>query len=1171
VPAWRLLAVTAPTNLPPVSSEVQSVAVDATGGTFTLSFTNGTTQTTAPIASNASATEVASALDALGNIGGASGSVEVSGGPGDAGATSPYFIRFAGSLGGVNVAQMTADPSQLSGGGVSVTVTTKTGGGTAGAGQIVVNPANVGGAATSSGTATLVIGPLPTGIVTSATNPSGGGWTCTNGAGQVTVTCTRTTSVPVENLPPAVTVSVAISSSAAINSKFPVLIEGGGATEKAKYEVPVTVSSIPAGPGIQALWAGAFDENGNPEIIAGGHPTHAGAFFRLNTIVNPSGGIVPAGDARDIGTELPPGFVGNPLVTVRCPQYQLYGGSGATACPAVAAVGHVKPQVGGTPAATTASNEPLYNDEPAFGYPAQFTFVYVIAQSTLGASLRSDGDYGVTVTAPNVPLYDKLYGAFAMLNGNPPGAPGKSFLANSTNCAEQALAKPITTIAANTWQVPSLFEHRSVEIEPVVGCEALTEAWVGKGPHPAEEKPSFQFQPGASEAATGTAVTAHLHIPQEGLTDPNKLATADLKKSVVTLPEGLDLNPAAADGLHACSEAQIGFKGTGFPMPNPIRFDKSDPTCPDASKIGTMEVETPLLEEPLDGTVYLAAQEENPFHSLIAMYLVIDDPKTGTVVKLPGEVRNDASTGQITAVFDDNPQLPIEDLILQFRGGGPRSTLATPDVCAKYTTHGEWTPWSVADLEHPASSEVAQTEDSFNVSSGLGGSSSCPTSKAARPFSLGLSAGTTNTNAGQHSPFTLRLTRPDGNQELDKIAVTTPPGFAATFKGVATCSNAQVAAAEAAGRTGKQELANPSCPASSQIGTTAVAAGVGSQPLQVKTGKIYLTGPYKGAPLSFTFIVPAVAGPFDLGVQVVRTAVTLNPKNAQATATSDPIPQILKGIPLLIREVQVNLDRSDFTLNPTNCEPMAVTARVTGSSGAVANLSNRFQVGNCGALGFKPGLKIQLHGGTRRGDYQRLSATVTYPKKGLYANVARAAVTLPHSSFLAQEHIRTVCTRVQFAAHECPKASIYGHAKAITPLLDQPLTGPVYLRSSDNLLPDLVAALKGPESMPIEVELDGRTDSKNGGIRNTFDMVPDAPVSKFTLELQGGKKSLIVNSRNLCNGVQKATARFTAQNGKTSNFRPTVGNDCGKSKHQKSHKQHKRHASNRLAWRLRGW
>jgi hypothetical protein len=1031
-----------------------------------------------------------------------------------------------------------------------------TGGGGPGAGNYVVYVTNVGGAS-SAGAVELSIGPFPSGITTTGiatglpgATPWGAGWSCQPEAAGTEVSCERTAPVAARRTAPTVVVPLAVAAGAAASSTVQVAVEGGGAladpSEANRFVAPVTVSAAQAPAGIQAFWAGAFDEAGKPATAAGGHPANVATGFLFNTKLSPAGEIKPVGDLKDLEVQLPPGFIGNPTITPRCPQYQLIPIEPSTSavCPESAVIGTVQPSLEKFNA-ELGNGSSLYNDEPPFGSAAEFTFPIANAQSSIVGALRSSEDFGITALAPNAPVFFWVYGAISSLQGQPAGAGGKAFFTNSTDCAEQAAVAPVVGLAASTWQQPSAFDRHSIPQPPVTGCDGLE---FGTPQVPV----SFAFQPGSSDAATGVGASAHLHIDQAGLTDPSRRGTPHLKKSVVALPEGLDLNPAAANGLEACSEAQIGLITTEGAAPNRIRFDMSEPQCPDGSKIGTAEIETPLLEETLKGTIYLAAQDENPFHSLLALYLVVDNPRFGVVVKLPGEVKVDPQTGQLTASFDDNPQLPFEDLTLHFRGGPeqPRSTLATPDVCGKYTTAGEWTPWSA-----PESGPPAKTEDSFEVTKGVGGSGACPATKAARPFDLGFSAGTTDPSAGAHSPFTLRLTRPDGNQELDKVSVVTPPGFAASFKGVGTCSDAAISAAAAPGRTGKEELANPSCPASSQIGTTTVAVGVGSSPLSVKTGKAYLTGPYKGAPLSFTFIVPAVAGPFDLGVQVVKTAVYIDSKTARVTAVSDAIPQILKGIPLLVREIRVDIDRPGFTLNPTSCEPMAVLAQVGGASGAVANLSNRFQAANCGALAFHPGLKLQLHGGTKRGKYQRLEATVTYPDGPGYANIARAAVTLPHSEFLAQEHIRTVCTRVQFAAKACPPGSIYGHAEAITPLLDEPLTGPVYLRSSDNPLPDLVAALRGPDSRPIEIELAGRTDSKNGGIRNTFDLVPDAPVTKFTLQLFGGKKSLIVNSRNLCGAKQRATVRLNAQNGLQRNFRPLVRNDCGAG-HKKKHPRH---------------
>jgi hypothetical protein len=1150
--SWLLLPSSGPTNLPPQQSEAQRVVIDAEGGTFTLTFSG---QTTTALPFNAEPGEVATALTALSNIGGAGGSVSVSGGPGDLNGTSPYSVVFNGSLANANQPALVAGAGGLTGanGHHTATVTTIIDGGS-GTTELAIYAQNIGGLP-SAGTVTLSFS-LPLGVTTEKTS-TGFGWSCLPvGAGQSSVTCTSNNVAEQGFTLPPVRASV-MAGPGAISGVVHIEITGGGNTDIFTYEMPLVVSAIPAPPGLQSFNAGAYDDQGIPDPRAGGHPYSASTGLMINTRRTAAGKILPSGEFKDILAHLPPGFIGNPLATPQC-------SDSAKICSVesiIATAAAIVKEYG-----TNTQPSEVYDIEAPKGLPAKFRFS--AGQGVLNGeqeferpvtvnltgALRSDEDYGVDVASRNTPQIQAVFGTFFTVWGTPgssshdgqrcvfnfiggktdcgPGAGEVALLTNPSSCSEQAKTTPVTLLDVTTWQNPGLLFTGSVPVPAVTECEAL------------EFTPEFFLQPTSSAAASPTVAVAHLHIDQTGLLDPDELAQPNLKRSVVDLPVGLTVNPSAASGMDACTTAQIGLTTTSGARPNRIRFDKVPVTCPDSSKLGTVEIDTPLLKETLNGIVYLASQGDNPFQSLLAIYIVVEDEQTGTIVKLPGEVIPDPQTGQMRAIFDDNPQLPVEDLRLKFRGG-QRSALATPDVCAKYTTSGEWTPWSA-----PESGPPAQTTDSFNITTGVGGSPTCPTTKAARPFNLGFEAGSTNPVAGAHSPFTLRLTRPDGNQELDTVTVKTPPGFAATLKGVGICSEDQVKAAQAAGRTGKQEIANPSCPASSQVGTTTIGAGVGSQPLYVKTGKVYLTGPYKNAPVSLTFIVPAVAGPFDLGVQVVKTALNVDPKTAQVTAESDRIPQLLKGIPLLIREVRVDLDRSAFTLNPTSCEPMAITGTVSGGSGATANLSSRFQVGDCDKLGFNPKLRIQLHGKTRRAAYQRLEATVSYPQ-GAYANIARASVALPHSEFLAQEHINTVCTRVQFAAHQCPAGSIYGYAEATSPLLDGVLSGPVYLRSSNNPLPDLVVALRGPEAQPIEVELAGRTDSVNGGIRNTFDLVPDAPVSKFTLKLFGGKKSLIVNSRNLCKGPkQKATVKFTAHNGKTRNYRPVVGNDCGGKKHK---------------------
>ncbi|HEX4306383.1 MAG TPA: hypothetical protein VHZ54_10120, partial [Solirubrobacterales bacterium] len=458
------------------------------------------------------------------------------------------------------------------------------------------------------------------------------------------------------------------------------------------------------------------------------------------------------------------------------------------------------------------------------------------------------------------------------------------------------------------------------------------------------------------------------------------------------------------------------------------------------------------------------------------------------------------------------------------------SEFATSEVCGDFPTEGEWTPWSA-----PESGPPAQTTASFSVSS------NCASSPGARPFSPSFEAGTTGGNAGGYNPLVIHVNRKDGEQELTSLDFTLPKGLIGKLAGIPYCSDAQIAEAEH--KTGKGEQASASCPGASQIGTVDTAAGVGSEPFHVG-GKLYLAGPYKGAPVSSVVVTPAVAGPLDLGDVVVRAPLYIDHESTQLTAKSDPIPTILRGIPLKVRSVAIDVDRPGFILNPTNCSPMTASASLGGGSGATASPTTKFAVEGCKNLAFAPKLKIQLKGKTKRAGNPALTAILTQPAG--QANIGFVSVALPHSEFLEQGHIRTNCTRVQFAAEQCPKGSIYGHAEAITPLLDQPLTGPVYLRSSSHRLPDLVAVLKGPPSQPIEVDLDGRIDSFKGGIRTTFETVPDAPVSKFVLRMQGGKKSLLVNSTNICKGTHKATAEFTGQNGSAYEAAPAVSAQCGK-------------------------
>jgi hypothetical protein len=1013
---------------------------------------------------------------------------------------------------------------------------------------------------------TTVAVTLPSGVMFASA--AGSGWSCSIAA----QSCTHAASVG-----PGASFGVLKVRTWVVPEEAPETVTATFTTSGGGAPAAMAQQTYTQGPQLQfgftAFSVKATDEAGLDHTQAGGHPYTAASFLTLPTRTLPHGKEGALESVRDLNFALPPGFIGNPrAIDERCTVNEVKAGS----CPESAAIGGAHLEI--VNGAAIPADPVVFNVVPPAGYPAAFALRPVPgspATYVVLAKVRSNGDYGVTAVTPLPPQPLELlkldvvrlcgYGARAEFGTNNSwtfkGCKVKSdpdsfkvpFVTNPTRCQGPP---PSTRVEMDSYQNPGAIDAEGFPVladpdwktkealsPPLTGCAALSEAWVGKGPAPTP--PTLSFQPDSARAAAPAAYTAQLRIPQPGLTEVDGLATAHLKDTRVVLPEGLALNPSAAAGLGACSEAQAGLLGTGFPEPNPIRFTTTSAGCPENSRIGAVKVSTPLLDKPLPGSVYLAAQDANPFGSRFAIYLVIEDAEdSGIKATLAGQVQTDPASGQITTVFRDNPQVPVEELGVRFFGG-PRASLANPDLCAPYTTRTELTPWSAADPYNPTAAETAVSLSAVAIDTAPEGRSSCPATKADRPFDLGFEAGSANPLAGAGTAFSLRISRPAGSQELDRVTVRTPPGLLAVLKGLGRCSDAALAAAQAPGRKGAAEIASPSCPSSSQVGSTTVGAGAGPNPFYVKTGKVYLTGPYQGAPLGLAFVVPAVAGPFDLGVQVVRTALHVDPRNGQVTAKSDPIPQILEGVPLNIRDVRVELDRPNFALNPTNCEAMAVTAQLSGASGATASLQNRFQVGGCEGLRFKPKLRLRLHGATRRAAYQRLVATLTAAPGE--ANIARTAVTFPHSTFLAQEHIRTVCTRVQFAADACPKGSVYGTATAITPLLDDPLTGPVYLRSSDNELPDLVAALRGPDSLPVEVELVGRTDSKNGGIRNTFDVVPDAPVSKFTLKLFGGQKSLLVNSRNLCKGPkQRATVRMLAHNAKRRDFRVVVGNDCGK-------------------------
>jgi hypothetical protein len=867
------------------------------------------------------------------------------------------------------------------------------------------------------------------------------------------------------------------------------------------------------------------NENGTPFAQAGGHPYQASTTIEFNSFLtnNHLGGesTFPNQDAKDIQVGLPPGFTVNPAATPKCKEAELeivgpFNVLFNPTCPAATQVGVVKLTLSEAFGVVTL---PVYNVVPPPGRPAQLAF-NVLGQAVvhLFPSVRSGSDFGINAdivdTAQSVPFTSTtltLWGVPAdprhdaqrgqncvnvvgfegescFQGGVSAGLAPKALLSNPTSC----VGPQTTTLATDSWQSPGAFETATfVSHDNATPSNPIGTDGCGRLPF----APAFSVQPTTHIAAAPTGLNVDIHVPQEGLENPEGLASADLKKAVVSLPAGMSVNPSAANGLAACATGQIGLIGTGFPAPNPIHFTAEAAKCPDSAKIGTVEVDTPLLEAPLKGSVYLAQQGSNPFNSLLAVYIVAEGQ--GIILKLPGLIQPDEHTGQLTATFDNNPQLPFDDLHVDFFGGS-HAPLVTPSSCGNYTTTAQLTPWS--------------TDVPTNVSSSFAISERC---SAAQSFSPSFSAGTTSNQAGGSSPFTLSVSRTEQDQRLNAVNVQLPPGLLGVLKSVPLCAEPQASSG--------------GCGAESDIGHTSVAAGAGPSPFWVEGGKVYLTGPYKGAPFGLSIVVPAIAGPFNLGTVVVRAAIKIDPHTAQVTVVSDPLPTILQGIPLDLRAVDVTVDRSGFMLNPTSCSPMAVGGAITSVQGATAAVSNRFQAVNCASLAFKPKLTALTQAKHSKSGGESLHVKVV--SGAGQANIAKVRVLLPKLLPSRLTTLQKACTEATFNANpaSCPSGSLVGSATAVTPVLAHPLTGPAYLVSHGGAaFPDLVVVLQGEG---ITLYLDGNTDIKKGITSSTFNSVPDAPISTFDLTLPQGPHSALAANGNLCKGALNMPTTITGQNG----------------------------------------
>lgn len=887
--------------------------------------------------------------------------------------------------------------------------------------------------------------------------------------------------------------------------------------------------------------------NGLAETRAGAHPYSLEANLAFDT---------EAGSQRlrDLQVQLPPGLLVNLTAVAECDEAAFHtprsstkpGSLSGESCPNSSQVGVIQVDVGGTTRWFG-----LFNLVPHFGSPA------AIGASPFGTPIvfdvkQRESDSGLDLRLQEVPQGFDLRSLKLTIWGTPWWGDAR---ANEThdpqrgNCLDEETGG---SLAADCQVLGPGVEEPTILIQsyltlPTTPCgtppafAATATSWSGAGAEAAATIaplsncnkaltiPTVQLM--TDKAASRTGMAFNLDVNDGGgITNPAGVARPAIKTGIASLPEGLTINPSLGAGLDTCSEADFARE---------TQDTEPGSGCPATSKIGRVIAEGVLgLSEPVQGGLYLATPHANPFGTLLAVYMVARSPRRGLILKSEGKLEPDPRSGRLVATFDDLPRLLYTHFSLTLREG-QRSTLISPPTCGDYFAGLDISSWA-------APSVFTHEVSVFGIDHGIDGGP-CPSGGAA-PFAPGLLAGSINPTPGAYTPFYLRMSRNDSEQEITSYSASFPPGLLGKIAGVATCPEAALAAA--AQRSGAEELASPSCPASSSIGHTVAGFGVGGT-LAWAPGGLYLAGPYHGAPLSVVAIDAATIGPFDLGTVVVRQAVRVDPRSAQVSldaAGSDPIPHILDGIPLHLRDIRVYVDRPGFMINPTSCDPMAVSSRLGGAGAdpfstgddTSAESTQRYQVIGCTALGFRPVLTLRLLGSVRHAGYPSLKA-VYRPRHG--ANLQAVSVTLPPSVFLAQEHIDQVCTRVQFNAGNCPAGSVYGKAKAVTPLMETPLEGPVYVRSSKTTVPDLVADLHG---RGIEIEVPGRIDSSRGGIRATFESLPDAPVTSFTMTLFGGKRGLLSNAGNPCTDRRRANARFVAQSNLTAITHPPLKAKCGK-------------------------
>jgi hypothetical protein len=912
-------------------------------------------------------------------------------------------------------------------------------------------------------------------------------------------------------------------------------VSGGGAGMASTTEV-TPVNAGPASFGVSQFVVEANGLDGNHDVQAGDHPYGVTTTIDFNTAlgIRRPGEDAVAQDAKDIAVTLPLGLLGNPFAAEQCPAVDLTdaegslgpGGNYRTSCPPGSRVGTIRFlwQSGVHP-----EDFPVYNVAPARGYPAELGINAGLAQPIFMYASMIPGSLGyrLRIAAPAILRAVSVEAISMTIFGDPAaqdGTPGSgAFITNPTRCS----AEPLTAnLEASSWEGRSTTAE-STSYPNVAGCNLLQGS--------AAFDPTVKVGPETTQADTPSGYEVDVTLPQA----PNvfgSLATPELKNATVMLPAGVSVSPSAASGpqnaLEACTPAQIDLLGTemgeGHPGGNGSPYDDglthaSPGHCPEKSRLGTVKVETPLLKSPLEGHVFLAqpqcggsgqpacteaAAEEG---KIFGLYLEMAG--SGVIIKLKGSVEagghgahsvaTGLAPGQLRARFNENPQLPFEDLKMVF-AGGQRAPLANPQVCGQATTSSIFEPWSA-----PESGPNAAPSSSFAVTGCAN-----PT-----PFSPAFLAGTMTPLAGGFSPFTLQLRRRDGEQNLAGITIHTPPGLLGEIAGVARCPEPQASQ----GTCGPQSL----------IGHTQVAVGAGSQPLW-EPGIVFLTGPYRGAPFGLSIVTPAKAGPFNLGNVVVRASIQVDRQTSALTITSDPLPNMIDGVPLRIQAIDATIDRPGFMFNPTNCVQQRVAATVagtlaSGSAGSSASVSSPFAAAGCKNLPFKPKFTVLTHAKTSKAGGAYLHVKVTSGPG--QANIAKVKVDLPVQLPSRLTTLQKACPEAAFNANpaSCPAGSLVGMATAVTPVLSSPLSGPAYLVSHGGAaFPDLEIVLQGEG---ITLVLDGQTNIRRGITSSTFGSVPDAPISTFDLVLPQGPHSALGAIANLCAKPLRMPTALTGQNG----------------------------------------